>query len=73
MTLNFFKLTPKRLVEKELDESQRFLLQAQTNKEHWEAQVSYFQTKIKRLKVTWNAMSTEEEKIKSLNGKDKDD
>lgn len=61
-----FKPSPCKLVERELDESQRFLLQAHTNLEHWQSQVTYHQTKIKRLQATWNKMQAE------TNGKDKD-
>lgn len=57
-----YKPSHKRMVERELDESNRFLLQAQTNMEHWQSQVSYHQTKIKRLTHTWKTLNAEEAK-----------
>lgn len=54
-----FKPTHKRMVEREIDESERLLLQAHTNKEHWETQVELHTKKLKRLRSSWNKLNEE--------------
>lgn len=55
----FVKPTHKRMVEKEIDESERLLLQSHTNKEHWQSQVELHTLKLKRLRTTWNKITEE--------------
>ena len=59
-----FIKSPRKIIQEELEESNRLLLQAHTNKEHWESQVAYHQTKIKRLTSSWNKLQQDEEKEK---------
>jgi hypothetical protein len=55
----FVKPSAKRLMEKEIDESERLLLQAHTNTEHWQSQVEYHTKKLKRLRTSWNKLTEE--------------
>lgn len=59
-----FKPAHIKLVEREIDESNRLLLQAHTNAEHWESQVQYHTKKLQRLKKQWNSLQTGAEKDK---------
>ena len=52
--------TPKKLIERELEESNKLLLQSHTNQEHWQSQIDYHQKKIKRLTASWNKLQSEE-------------
>lgn len=55
----FVKPSAKRLIEKEIDESERLLLFSFTNTEHWQSQVEYHTKKLKRLRASWNKLTEE--------------
>ena len=61
-----FKPTPKRLIEKEIDESSRLLLQSHTNAEHWQSQIDLHTKKLKRLRASWNDLNKAEEASKEV-------
>lgn len=63
---------PRKLIEREIRESELALLQAHTNKEHWDAQISMHTQKLKRLRTSWNAMQKEDEKVNSPSRDGKD-
>jgi len=55
-----FKKNPRKIIENEIRESELLILQAHTNKEHWDAQISYHTTKLKRLRSAWITMQKDE-------------
>lgn len=55
----FVKPSAKRMMEKEIDESERLLLQSHTNAEHWQSQIELHTKKLKRLRTSWNKVNEE--------------
>lgn len=55
-----FKPSVTTLIEREIDESERLLITAHTNQEHWQSQINLHNIKLKRLKASWNTLRKEQ-------------